>query len=82
MATTIDKAGRLVIPKEIRELAGLKPGVKLNVDYRYGLVVIEPITKIKLFRKGSLLVSRAVGAPKMSLELSNRLIRRHRDGLF
>ncbi len=80
MKTTIDKAGRLVIPKEIREQAGLKPGVKLKVDCYYGKVVIEPICKIKLFRKGSLLVSRAVGAPKMSREMSNRLIRRYRDG--
>ena len=80
MKTTIDRAGRLVIPKEVRELAGLKPGVKLNVDYKDGAVFIEPICKIKLFRKGSLLVSRAAGAPKMTREMSNRLIRRLREG--
>jgi AbrB family looped-hinge helix DNA binding protein len=82
MKTTIDRAGRLVIPKGIRELAGLKPGMELDVDYRYGSVVIEPVSKSKLVRKGSFLVSRVPGAPKMTLAQSNRLIRRLRDGLL
>ena len=80
MKTTIDRAGRLVIPKEIRELAGYKPGVKLNVEYKDGNVCIEPVCNVKLVRKGSFLVSRVPGAPKMTLEMSNRLIRRFREG--
>lgn len=31
MKTTIDKAGRVVIPAGIREKAGLKPGTELEV---------------------------------------------------
>ena len=31
MKTTIDKAGRLVIPKEIREKAGLEPGMEVKI---------------------------------------------------
>ena len=81
MKCTIDRAGRFVIPKEIRELAGLKAGVELEVDYRNGVVVIEPVYKAKLVRKGSLLTSRVPGAPKMSLELSNLMIRRLRGAL-
>jgi AbrB family looped-hinge helix DNA binding protein len=31
MRTTIDKAGRLVIPKEIRKKAGLEPGTEVKI---------------------------------------------------
>jgi AbrB family looped-hinge helix DNA binding protein len=31
MKTTIDKAGRLVIPKEIRQKAGLEPGMEVKI---------------------------------------------------
>ena len=79
MRTTIDKAGRLVIPKEIRDEAGLGPGVELDIDYRDGQVLIEPVSKVELVKRGWLLTSRVPGAPKMSQELSNRLIRRSRE---
>jgi AbrB family looped-hinge helix DNA binding protein len=62
MRTTIDSAGRLVIPKSIREAAGLTPGQELDAEYRDGAIVVEPAPrKVKLVRKGSLLV--AVAAP-------------------
>ena len=80
MRCTIDKAGRFVIPKEIRELAGYKPGMELEVDYRDGNVVIEPVCKVKLFWKKGFLVSKVPGARKMTLAESNRWIRRSREG--
>ena len=43
METTIDKAGRLVIPKAVREQAGLSPGTRLEISYRDGKVEIEPV---------------------------------------
>jgi AbrB family looped-hinge helix DNA binding protein len=33
MKTTIDKAGRLVIPKRLRDRAGFQPGAKLDVRF-------------------------------------------------
>ena len=42
MRTTTDAAGRLVIPKEIRREAGLKPGMVLEVHWRDGHIEIEP----------------------------------------
>ncbi|MFN3476641.1 MAG: AbrB/MazE/SpoVT family DNA-binding domain-containing protein [Candidatus Methylomirabilales bacterium] len=58
MKTTIDAAGRLVIPKEIRREAGLKPGMPLNVRWREGRIEIEPEpVPVKLTRKGRLLVA-------------------------
>lgn len=40
--TTIDSAGRLVIPKAIRQQAGLRPDVRIIVELRDGLVEIRP----------------------------------------
>ncbi len=79
MRVTIDKSGRLVIPKEIRELSGFTPGEKYEIDYRYGQIVIEPVPRVKLVREGSLLVARVVGRPKgkkLTLEAVNRLMGR------
>lgn len=42
MDVTIDAVGRLVIPKEIRERAGLSVGATLTVRLENGSVVLEP----------------------------------------
>jgi len=56
MKPTIDTAGRLVIPKEIRQAAGLTPGMPLTIRWRDGLIEIEPEpVPVKLTRKGRLL---------------------------
>jgi AbrB family looped-hinge helix DNA binding protein len=58
MKTTIDAAGRLVIPKEIRRKAGLQPGMPLEVRWQDGHIEIEPATTpIRLVRRGRLLVA-------------------------
>lgn len=43
MSTAIDSAGRLVIPKAVRDAAGILPGTPLEVRYRDGRIEIEPI---------------------------------------
>lgn len=63
MKTTIDRAGRLVIPKQVRREAGLKPGMPLDVRWRDGRIEIEPEPlPVKLTRKGRLLVAVPQGA--------------------
>lgn len=58
MITTIDSAGRMVIPKSVREAAGLAPGQELQVEYRDGAIVVEATPRaVKLVRKGTLLVA-------------------------
>jgi AbrB family looped-hinge helix DNA binding protein len=58
MKTTIDIAGRLVIPKEIRKQAGLMPGMPLDIRWRDGRIEIEPAPlPVELARKGRLLVA-------------------------
>lgn len=57
MKTTIDAAGRLVIPKAIRRQAGLEPGMSLDVRYCNGRIEIEPEpTPVRLEREGRFLV--------------------------
>jgi len=60
MTITMDSAGRLVIPKEIRREAALEPGVPLDVRWRDGVIEIEPrALPVTIERKGRLLVARA-----------------------
>jgi AbrB family looped-hinge helix DNA binding protein len=80
MKSTIDRAGRVVIPKSIREVAGLKPGLSLSIQYRDGKIEIEPKSaKPRLIRKGSVLVVSIPGAPKMSVQETNEWIRKSRE---
>ena len=58
MKTTIDAAGRLVIPKEIRIQAGLRPGIHLDVRWHDGLVEIQPEpAAVTLICKGRFVVA-------------------------
>jgi len=58
MRATIDNAGRLVIPKEIRREAGLKPGLSLDVRWENGKIAITPAPlPVRLERRGRLLVA-------------------------
>ena len=43
METTLDKFGRVVIPKEIRDILGLKPGEPLQVEQSDDEVVLKPL---------------------------------------
>lgn len=62
MLTTIDKAGRVVIPKSFRESIGLADGGDVEVTEEDGRVVISPrpIGK-RLIRSGGVLVCVADG---------------------
>lgn len=42
MASTIDAAGRLVIPKALRERAGLAPGTQVDIRFHEGAIEITP----------------------------------------
>ncbi len=80
MRSTIDSAGRVVIPKAIRDAAGLKPGSPLKIEFRDGRVEIERKSpKVRLVRKGTLLVASIPGVPKMSMDETNEWIRKSRD---
>lgn len=43
MKTTIDGAGRVVIPKALRDRLGLAGGAKVEMDERDGAIEIRPL---------------------------------------
>jgi AbrB family looped-hinge helix DNA binding protein len=54
----MDAAGRLVIPKKIREEAGLRPGAALDISCRDGQIEIQPVTmRLRFLRRGRLVVA-------------------------
>jgi AbrB family looped-hinge helix DNA binding protein len=61
MRSTIDKAGRLVIPKPIREQVGLRPG-EVEVFAEGAAIVVEPIAGGTVVEERGWLVIPASGA--------------------
>lgn len=39
---TVDSKGRIVLPQELRECLGIKPGTEVNVHEEDGKAVVEP----------------------------------------
>lgn len=73
MHATIDRAGRLVIPKRLREHVGLRPGpVEVTADGN-GLRV-EPLAEDTLIERDGRLVIPPTGAP-----IDDELVRALRD---
>jgi AbrB family looped-hinge helix DNA binding protein len=53
MRTAIDQAGRLVIPKSLRDSLGITPGQPLEISVRAGRIEIEAApTPMTLVREG------------------------------
>lgn len=51
MMTTIDRAGRVVVPKAVRDEARLLPGTAIQIRCRDGVVEIEPAPLAVILRK-------------------------------
>ncbi len=70
MKVAIDRAGRLVIPKRIRDRAGIAPGMKLDIRVVDGKIEIEPAyLPVELVHDGQFLVMRAPpGTPPLTSE--------------
>ena len=80
MKATIDRAGRLVIPMEIRKRAGLKPGTKVDIECSEGVIEISPeLPKGKLVREGHLLVWHPDEGEMMTGEEMDRMIEEARE---
>ena len=87
MKATIDNAVRLVIPKEIRREAGLKPRLPLDVRWDHGRIAITPAPlPVKLERRGRLLIAvpRKSVAPLRTetVEQVRKSLRRERSSRF
>lgn len=63
MRTTIDSAGRVVIPKAVRDEARLEAGAEIEVEFRDGRIEIAPAgVPMRLARRGSAAVVEAEGS--------------------
>ena len=56
--TTIDKAGRVLIPKKVRELAALASGTSVEARYEDGCIILEPApSPVRLERRGRFFIA-------------------------
>jgi AbrB family looped-hinge helix DNA binding protein len=56
--TTIDSAGRLILPQEVRDEAGIVPGMDLRITVQGGRIEIEPAPReVRIVKKGPLRVA-------------------------
>jgi AbrB family looped-hinge helix DNA binding protein len=73
MVATIDTAGRIVVPKRLREELGFKPGQKLELSAVDGRLEVEhPTTPVHLEKCGGRLVA---VADRPMPELTQELVR-------
>ena len=79
MKTTIDRAGRLVVPKKIREAAGISAGSELMIRVADGRIEIEPAPlEVRLVKRGRL----TVAVPRKHVpRLTEETVRRTLDQL-
>jgi AbrB family looped-hinge helix DNA binding protein len=70
MKTAIDGAGRVIVPKVLRDELGLAPGRELDIRSRDGVLVIEPLpTPVTLVKRGKALVAKpSKPLPKLTQE--------------
>lgn len=82
--TTIDSSGRLVLPKTIRDEAGILPGMTLRITVEEGRIEIEPVPReVRIVQKGPLRCAVPVEeGPSLTEETVQRVrqeIREHGD---
>ena len=78
METTLDRFGRVVIPKQVRDDLGLSPGSVLKVEERAEGIVLKPVAESSpLALKDGILVF--TGEVEGDLETA---LRRNRDERF
>ena len=80
--TTIDSAGRLVLPKTIRDEAGILPGMALRVKVQDGRIELEPVAReVRIVQKGPLRIAVPVeegpSLQEETVEKVRREIREH-----
>ncbi|HET7434794.1 MAG TPA: AbrB/MazE/SpoVT family DNA-binding domain-containing protein [Thermoanaerobaculia bacterium] len=74
---TIDRVGRVVIPKEIRDAAGIVAGMPLVVTVREGRIEIEPRRRpVRIVKRGRLQVAMSVEDGE---SLTNDVVRATQD---
>lgn len=81
MRTTIDAAGRVVIPKQLRQAAALEPGQELEIVERDGRIEIQPVSApMSLVERDGFLAAEVAEdeAPAMTADEVRNLVERTR----
>lgn len=81
MKTTIDKAGRVVIPAPIRARMGLKAGTELDVEVQdFSIRLVRRVSRPKLVRENKRLIARPTAPPEQWTRLDvAALVREERE---
>ncbi len=59
MKAAIDAAGRVIVPKVLRDELGLSPGLEFDIQARDGALVLTPSpTAVSLTRRGGVVVAK------------------------
>jgi AbrB family looped-hinge helix DNA binding protein len=76
MRTTIDKAGRIVVPKALRRAVGLEAGSEVEIRAVDGRIEMEPAPlDVRLERKRGVVVAVPVrGVPRMAASVVDETI--------
>jgi AbrB family looped-hinge helix DNA binding protein len=84
MRMVMDKAGRVVVPKQLRDQLRLKPGSELEAVVEAGKLVAEPVGPEVLLveRDGRPVLTTNPPSPPMSKEEAMRLIEDDREARF
>jgi AbrB family looped-hinge helix DNA binding protein len=74
----IDRFGRVVLPKKLRERLNLQPGTELEVEETEDAILLKPISKkAKIINKGGVWVI-STGGPPITQEQVNETMERIR----
>jgi AbrB family looped-hinge helix DNA binding protein len=77
MKTTIDAAGRVVVPKKIRDAVQLEAGTELDVRAENGGIRMEPLaTPVKFKKRAGFLVATR---PGQAASLTHEVVEATRD---
>jgi AbrB family looped-hinge helix DNA binding protein len=80
MLVPIDQAGRIVLPKDVREELAIQPGDTLKVSIHGSSVTLTPNhAAVGLVRKGKALVFSSAGGDTLSQQTVNRVLDDTRD---
>lgn len=81
MKTTIDNAGRVVIPKSLRDQVGLSPGSEIEIQVRDGHLELEPAAVMTVAQRGRFFVAVApAGTPVARPEAVDEFLNDLREG--
>lgn len=81
MTTTIDKAGRVIIPAEVRKRLGLTAGMELEMKIEgFAIRLVRAVAGPQLVRRGERLIARPRAAEDVRSEIDvAKLIEEERD---